>query len=357
MSDSRRRARWRCCRCSGAARQRGSGARWSGPRDPRMPTRLMELTHEQFMREWQEAFGWRAGRALRAGHARPLSAGAVAQQRYRGAAHRAAGQCGAVAASGGGAGLQPGAARCGGAGRVAGRRRTRVRDDAARTACWRTSPRRAQPIAMAWSRFTDTLVRAFSSEHPAGAAARDAGLLLFDLLPPAKRALSRVSLGFGARTPRLARGRSLAGRELPMNARYRGRDRRRRHSRCRAGAAAGAARAHRRRHASCCWNAIRRVPPPSGAPFDLRVSAISPAQPRAAAWSWAPGSAWIRRASAHYERMVVWHESTPPDSPDVLRFDAAEAGRAGPGQHRREPRAAGRAAAALCRHGRRSPAA
>jgi hypothetical protein len=29
---------------------------------------------------------------------------------------------------------------------------------------------------------------------------------LFDLLPPAKRALSRVSLGFGQRTPRLARG-------------------------------------------------------------------------------------------------------------------------------------------------------
>ena len=32
------------------------------------------------------------------------------------------------------------------------------------------------------------------------------GLLAFDLLPPAKRALSRVSLGFGARAPRLTRG-------------------------------------------------------------------------------------------------------------------------------------------------------
>jgi 2-octaprenyl-6-methoxyphenol hydroxylase len=54
--------------------------------------------------------------------------------------------------------------------------------------------------------FTDTLVRLFSTAHPLVAAARDAGLLLFDVLPPAKRALSRVSLGFGARTPRLARG-------------------------------------------------------------------------------------------------------------------------------------------------------
>ena len=54
--------------------------------------------------------------------------------------------------------------------------------------------------------FTDTLVRMFSTSHPLVAAARDAGLLLFDVLPPAKRALSRVSLGFGSRTPRLARG-------------------------------------------------------------------------------------------------------------------------------------------------------
>jgi hypothetical protein len=34
-------------------------------------------------------------------------------------------------------------------------------------------------------------------------------LLLFDLAPPAKRALARVSAGFGGRTPRLARGLSL----------------------------------------------------------------------------------------------------------------------------------------------------
>ena len=32
------------------------------------------------------------------------------------------------------------------------------------------------------------------------------GELQVDLLPPAKRALSRVSLGFGARAPRLTRG-------------------------------------------------------------------------------------------------------------------------------------------------------
>jgi 2-octaprenyl-6-methoxyphenol hydroxylase len=55
-------------------------------------------------------------------------------------------------------------------------------------------------------RFTDTLVRTFSDTRPLVGGLRDAGLLLFDLLPPAKQVLSRVSLGFGRNTPRLARG-------------------------------------------------------------------------------------------------------------------------------------------------------
>jgi hypothetical protein len=35
---------------------------------------------------------------------------------------------------------------------------------------------------------------------------RNLGLLMFDLAPPAKSALARVSAGFGGPTPRLARG-------------------------------------------------------------------------------------------------------------------------------------------------------
>jgi len=54
--------------------------------------------------------------------------------------------------------------------------------------------------------FTDGLVRLFGdSRRPVGLA-RNLGLLLFDLAPPAKSALARVSTGFGGRTPRLARG-------------------------------------------------------------------------------------------------------------------------------------------------------
>jgi 2-octaprenyl-6-methoxyphenol hydroxylase len=53
--------------------------------------------------------------------------------------------------------------------------------------------------------FTDGLVKLFAREG-AAAAARTLGLLLFDVSPQAKRALSRLSWGFGGDTPRLMRG-------------------------------------------------------------------------------------------------------------------------------------------------------
>lgn len=64
--------------------------------------------------------------------------------------------------------------------------------------------------------FTDRLVRLFGDSRASIGAARDLGLLLFDVMPPAKRALSRISWGFGA-MPRLARGLKLgaAAAKLP----------------------------------------------------------------------------------------------------------------------------------------------
>jgi len=67
--------------------------------------------------------------------------------------------------------------------------------------------------------------------------------------------------------------------------------------------------------------------PAPGSAFDLRVTAISPGNRRVLeelrAWQ-----AMDLTRVAPYERMAVWHEDTPPDSPDVLRFDAAELGEA-----------------------------
>jgi 2-octaprenyl-6-methoxyphenol hydroxylase len=59
--------------------------------------------------------------------------------------------------------------------------------------------------------FTDGLVRMFANPLRAVQRLRNLGLLAFDLLPPAKAALSRLSTGAagGARVPKLARGVAL----------------------------------------------------------------------------------------------------------------------------------------------------
>ena len=57
--------------------------------------------------------------------------------------------------------------------------------------------------------FTDGLVRMFSNPLSVVARLRNFGLLAFDLLPPAKSALSRLSTGGGGRVPKLARGVAL----------------------------------------------------------------------------------------------------------------------------------------------------
>jgi 2-octaprenyl-6-methoxyphenol hydroxylase len=57
--------------------------------------------------------------------------------------------------------------------------------------------------------FTDGLIRMFSNPLGSIRRLRNLGLLAFDLLPPAKSALSRLSTGGGGRVPKLARGVAL----------------------------------------------------------------------------------------------------------------------------------------------------
>ena len=169
---------------------------------PADATRLVELDAPAFMAEWQAAFGWRAGRAVELGRRVPyplaLSRSSQAVAPRIAMLGNASQLLHPVAGQGFNLGLRdaaelaevlaaapsdPGSAEV-------------LADFAAR--------RRADRGGVV--RFTDTLVRTFSNTNPVVAMARDAGLLAFDLLPPAKRALSRVSLGFGARAPRLTRG-------------------------------------------------------------------------------------------------------------------------------------------------------
>lgn len=59
--------------------------------------------------------------------------------------------------------------------------------------------------------FTDGLLRLFALKFPGAAQLRGLGLMLFDGAPPAKQALSGVSWGFSASTPRLLRGLMAGG--------------------------------------------------------------------------------------------------------------------------------------------------
>jgi 2-octaprenyl-6-methoxyphenol hydroxylase len=173
---------------------------WAAP--PGDARRLMALDVPQFLREWQMAFGWRAGRALRLG-ARACYPLALTRSQASVAARvvllgNAAQALHPVAGQGFNLGLRDAAALAEHLSGWAG-------DPGdpgllARFAAGREADREGVV------RFTDTLVRTFSDTRPLVGALRDAGLLLFDLLPPAKQVLSRVSLGFGRNTPRLARG-------------------------------------------------------------------------------------------------------------------------------------------------------
>ncbi|MDR2215246.1 MAG: 2-octaprenyl-6-methoxyphenyl hydroxylase [Nevskiaceae bacterium] len=169
---------------------------------PEDAQRLQQLDAAQFLREWQQAFGWRAGRALRLGaRARyPLaltrSDASVAERVVL--IGNAAQALHPVAGQGFNLGLRDAAAL------AESLMETRGDWGDAQLLAGFVGARQADRDGVV--RFTDTLVRTFSDTRPMVAGLRDAGLLLFDLLPPAKQALSRVSLGFGRRTPRLARG-------------------------------------------------------------------------------------------------------------------------------------------------------
>ena len=67
-------------------------------------------------------------------------------------------------------------------------------------AAWRDEDRR-RIVA-----FTDGLVRLFGTPLGVVRSLRGLGLLAFDVLPPAKGALARLSVGAAGRVPRLARG-------------------------------------------------------------------------------------------------------------------------------------------------------
>jgi len=172
---------------------------------PERARELLALDERAYLAQLQGTFGWRAGRFVRAGRrssyplkltrATTTAAGRIVL------IGNAAQALHPVAGQGFNLGLRDAAML---AEVIAG-----APGDAGepqllrRFATWRARDR-ATVV-----RFTDSLVKLFADQRSGVVLLRNLGLLLFDLAPPAKRALARVVSGVGGPSPRLARGLSL----------------------------------------------------------------------------------------------------------------------------------------------------
>ena len=162
----------------------------------------MQLDDATFLARLQERFGFRLGRFTRVGrrHAYPLALTRAEERVGKRVViiGNAAQGLHPIAGQGFNLGLRDVATLA----EVIADSPATLGDDAmlARYDEWRRTDRRGV-IA-----FTDGLVRLFGNPLGSVKVARDLGLLLFDVLPPAKSALSALSMGITGKLPRLARG-------------------------------------------------------------------------------------------------------------------------------------------------------
>jgi 2-octaprenyl-6-methoxyphenol hydroxylase len=180
-------------------------------RKPADVERLLALSDEEFLREFQAAFGFRLGRFLRIGQRASYTLMLSRSDRHVAQRLAVVGNAAQglhpIAGQGFNLGLRDAMSL---AEVIADQRVAGVTDagDAGLLqayADWREADRRRIV------QFTDGLVRLFSSPLGLLRNLRSLGLLAFDVLPPAKSALARLSVGAAERIPRLARGVPLAG--------------------------------------------------------------------------------------------------------------------------------------------------
>ena len=162
---------------------------------------MQECSPAQFCEQLQQDFGWRAGRILSVGRRNAYGLALVRALELTGERVALIGNAAQalhpVAAQGFNLGLRDAAML---AELVASASDPGAPSVLAQFAARRAADRRGM-IA-----FTDHLVKLFGDRRAVAIAARNLGLLLFDVSPPAKRALARVSFGFGGALPRLSRG-------------------------------------------------------------------------------------------------------------------------------------------------------
>jgi 2-octaprenyl-6-methoxyphenol hydroxylase len=169
---------------------------------PELAHQILALDQAGYLQRLQATFGWRAGRFTHAGQRgsyplrltrahRPVAQRTVLIGNAAQALHPVAGQ-------GFNLGLRDAAMLA----ELIAAAPADAGDAAllARFAHWRAGDR------LGVTRFTDGLVKLFGDTRPGVGLLRRTGLLMFDLAPPAKAALARVSAGFTGPVPRLARG-------------------------------------------------------------------------------------------------------------------------------------------------------
>jgi 2-octaprenyl-6-methoxyphenol hydroxylase len=169
---------------------------------PERAQQLLELDDATYLAQLQAQFGWRAGRFVRAGRraSYPLQLTRAADSVATRAVliGNAAQALHPVAGQGFNLGLRDAAMLAEVIANTSGD--AGAPELLGRFAAWRGRDRAGVV------RFTDGLVKLFADQRPGMSVLRNLGLLMFDLAPPAKSALARVSAGFGGPTPRLARG-------------------------------------------------------------------------------------------------------------------------------------------------------
>ena len=177
---------------------------------PALAERAMGWSDAEFLAEVQRRFGHRLGRFLQVGRrtAYPLALSRSLRT--------SAGRCVIIgnAAQGlhpvAGMGFNLGLRDAASLAELLAARRAEAGDPQllADYDAWRAGDRR---LVIA---FTDGLVRLFANPLAPVHQLRNLGLLAFDLLPPAKSALSALSIGSGGRVPKLARGVPLRRAEV-----------------------------------------------------------------------------------------------------------------------------------------------
>ena len=181
-------------------------------RRPEEASRVLALDDTGFLRELQDAFGLRLGRFVQAGKRHGYELALSRADRHTAPRLAIVGNAAQglhpIAGQGFNLGLRDAASLAEVIATVPRASPADVGDESILRAYagWRDEDRR-RIVA-----FTDGLVRIFGSPLGLVRGLRSLGLLAFDALPPAKDALSRLSVGAAGRVPKLARGVPLVTR-------------------------------------------------------------------------------------------------------------------------------------------------